>query len=207
MRKIALLLVLLLASASAHAQTTSGATSAVNISNPASTDSKNRLITPPTVVAPGLVAAGMETCLGSSSGGVSMMGAGLTFGRTTPDDGCSIRLAARQLFAFGFQKAALALMCQDPRVVEAMAAVGQPCPVASAERGARLGQKVAELKFNSDITGSIDRPRTKVFAPWTNPDDVIVQVSTEEATEKGLSVEEERWFTPQRELTSLNPCA
>lgn len=195
MRKIALLLVLLLASASARAQTTSGATSAVNISNPASTDSKNRLITPPTVVAPGLAAAGMETCLGSSSGGVSVMGADLTFGRTTPDDECSILLAARQLFAFGFQKAALALMCQDPRVAEAMAAVGQPCPFATAESGARLGQKVAELKFAGDITGSIDRPRTKVFAPRKNPDDVVVQVSAEEATEKGLSVEEERWFT------------
>jgi hypothetical protein len=194
MRKIALLLVLLLvlllASASGHAQTTSGATSAVNISNPASADSKNRLITPPTVVAPGLAAAGMEICLGSSSGCVSMMGAGLTFGRTTPDDGCSIRLAARQLFAFGFQKAALALMCQDPRVAGAMAAVGQPCPVASVGSGARLGQK-----FAGDITGSIDRPRIKVFAPWRNPDDVVVQVSAEEATEKGLSAEEERWFT------------
>lgn len=194
MRKAGLLLVLLLASASAHAQTTSGASSAVTISNPASTDSKARLITPPTVVAPGLAAAGMETCLGSATGGVSVMGAGLTFGRTTPDEGCSIRLAARQLFAFGFQKAALALMCQDPRVAEAMAVVREPCPTASAEKVARRRQKIAELKFDGDITGSIDRPRAGVFIPWKNPDDIFKQGSAEEETEKVLSPAEERWF-------------
>ena len=99
---------------------TSGASSAINISNPASTTSTNRLITPPTVVAPGLAAAGIETCLGSSSGGLSLMGGGLTFGSTKVDDGCTIRLLARQLYAFGFQKAAVALMCQDERVTFAM---------------------------------------------------------------------------------------
>jgi hypothetical protein len=111
---------------------TSGASSAINISNPASTTSTststNRLITPPTVVAPGLAAAGIETCLGSSSGGLSLMGGGLTFGSTRVDDGCTIRLLARQLFAFGLQKAAVALMCQDERVATAMEVSGSACP-------------------------------------------------------------------------------
>jgi hypothetical protein len=56
------------------------------------------------------------------------MGGGLTFGRTMVDDGCTIRLLSRQLFAFGMQKAALALMCQDDRVATAMEASGSPCP-------------------------------------------------------------------------------
>jgi hypothetical protein len=117
----------------------SGASSAINISNPASTSSTstststNRLITPPTVVAPGLAAAGIETCLGSSSGGLSLMGGGLTFGSTRVDDGCTIRLLARQLFAFGLQKAAVALMCQDARVATAMEVSGSACPSASGE--------------------------------------------------------------------------
>lgn len=125
-----------------YAQTmgsTSGATSMINVSNPASTTSTstsiNRLITPPTVVAPGLAAAGIETCLGSASGGLSLMGGGLTFGSTKVDEGCTIRLLARQLYAFGFQKAAVALMCQDDRVAVAMEAAGSLCPiVASAPR-------------------------------------------------------------------------
>jgi hypothetical protein len=123
--------VALVVSAPVYAQdfgSTSGASSAINVSNPAATTSKNRLVTPPTVVAPGLAAAGIETCLGSASGGVSLMGGGVTFGTTKVDEGCTIRLLARQLFAFGFQKAAVALMCQDGRVAAAMEAAGTFCP-------------------------------------------------------------------------------
>ncbi|HTS39314.1 MAG TPA: hypothetical protein VMH84_02070 [Xanthobacteraceae bacterium] len=145
MRKTILLLALMLAPTSAHAQSTSGASSSVDISNPASTDSRNHLITPPTVVAPGLAAAGVETCLGSSSGGFSIMGGGLTFGRTYTDEGCTMRLTARQLYAFGHQKAAMALMCQDPHVAEAMAAAGDICPTPIAESGPRRRQRNAEL--------------------------------------------------------------
>jgi hypothetical protein len=109
-------------------QSTSGASSSINISNPTRTTSDNRLTTAPSVVAPGLAAAGIETCLGAASGGISVMGGGFTFGGTKVDDGCTIRLLARQLFAFGFKKAAVALMCQDERVAIAMDAAGSPCP-------------------------------------------------------------------------------
>ncbi len=70
MRMLALVFILLAVSAPAFAQTTSGAASSVNVSNPAYTSSNatTRLITPPTVVAPGLAAAGIETCLGSAVG-------------------------------------------------------------------------------------------------------------------------------------------
>jgi len=107
---------------------TSGASSAVNVTmgDPPSSI-ENRVITAPTVVAPGLAAAGVETCLGSASGGVSLMGGGFTFGSTMVDQGCTIRLLARQLFAFGFKQAAMAVMCEDARVAAAMDAVGTPC--------------------------------------------------------------------------------
>jgi len=128
MRLLIASLMLIIASP-VYAQTmgsTSGATSSVDINSPATTT--NHLITTPTVAAPGLTAAGVETCLGSASGGVSVMGGGFTFGSTKVDEGCTIRLLARQLFAFGFQKAAVALMCQDERVAVAMDAAGSPCP-------------------------------------------------------------------------------
>src|SRR5580658_5395409 len=118
----------------AQGTTTSGAMSMVNVSDPPPSSSTTaHLVTPPTTVAPGLAAAGIETCLGSASGGLSLMGGGFTFGSTKVDEGCTIRLLARQLFAFGFQKAALALMCQDERVAAAMDATGTPCPDAPAE--------------------------------------------------------------------------
>lgn len=134
MRLLALLMLLL--STPVCAQTvvsSSGAVSTVNISDPPADPSSsatvtNRLVTPPNVVAPGLAAAGVETCLGSASGGLSLMGGGFTFGSTKVDEGCTLRLLARQLFAFGFRKAAVALMCQDEHVFVAMDEVGTPCP-------------------------------------------------------------------------------
>jgi len=130
---------------------TSGASSSVNISDPPVTNSTNHLITTPTVVAPGLAAAGVETCLGSASGGISVMGGGLTFGSTVVDAGCTIRLLARQLYAFGFQKAALALMCQDERVAVAMDEAGSPCPRPPAEiRQSDRGSSIPALSFSQE---------------------------------------------------------
>ena len=116
--------------------TQSGAMSMVNISDPPANPDQSittRLTTPPGIVAPGLAAAGVETCLGSSSGGLSLMGGGFTFGSTKVDEGCTIRLLARQLFAFGFRKAAVALMCQDEHVFVAMGETGTPCPPPGAD--------------------------------------------------------------------------
>jgi hypothetical protein len=148
-----------------YAQTlgsTSGATSAINISNPANTTS--RLITTPTVVAPGLAAAGTETCLGSSSGGLSLMGGGLTFGGTKVDDGCTIRLLARQLFAFGFQKAAVALMCQDDRVANAMAVSGSPCPDGPMVR--RNASLNGEGSMQTEVSVIAEKPPTRAEQAW-----------------------------------------
>jgi len=127
--RVFIIFAILLAATTVYAQsmgTTSGAMAVINSSDPANTT--NRVISAPTVAAPGLTAAGIETCLGSASGGLSAMGGGVTFGTTTVDEGCTIRLLARQLYAFGFQKAALALMCEDQHVVVAMYAAGSPCP-------------------------------------------------------------------------------
>jgi hypothetical protein len=133
-------LVFLIFASPVYAQTvgsTSGASSVVDVNSPASTTT--RLITTPTVAAPSLAAAGIETCLGSTAGGLSLMGGGITFGSTKVDEGCTIRLLARQLYAFGLQKAALALMCQDPHVVLAMDEAGSPCPNQPSSVGAPLG--------------------------------------------------------------------
>ena len=73
----------------------------------------------------------------------------LSVGRTTPDDGCNIRLTARQLYAFGQQRAALALMCQDSRVAEAMAAVGESCVIAPPPNRPRRAQRIKEEPVDS----------------------------------------------------------
>jgi hypothetical protein len=90
----------------------------------------------PSVVAPGLAAAGLETCLGSVSGGGAVLGTGLSFGTTIPDPGCAARLDARTLWSMGLKKAAVARLCLNPEIYRAMPEVcrqylPQPAPVLS----------------------------------------------------------------------------
>jgi len=74
----------------------------------------------PSVVAPGLAAAGLETCLGSVSGGGAFVGTGFSFGTTVPDAGCAARLDARTLWSMGLKKAAVARLCLNGDIYRAM---------------------------------------------------------------------------------------
>ena len=74
----------------------------------------------PTAFAPGLAAAGLETCLGSVSGGGSFVGTGFSFGTTIPDPGCAARLDARTLWSMGLKKAAVARLCLNGDIYRAM---------------------------------------------------------------------------------------
>jgi hypothetical protein len=74
----------------------------------------------PSVFAPGLAAAGLETCLGSVSGGGAFVGTGFSFGTTIPDPGCAARLDARTLWSFGLKKAAVARLCLGTDIQNAM---------------------------------------------------------------------------------------
>jgi hypothetical protein len=74
----------------------------------------------PSVFSPGLAAAGLETCLGSVSGGGSFVGTGLSFGTTVPDAGCAARLDARTLWSMGLRKAAIQRLCLNPDIYRSM---------------------------------------------------------------------------------------
>lgn len=68
------------------------------------------------------------TCMGSSSGGAQGAGFGFSIGSTWTDLGCDRRYNAQMLNQLGATKAAIALMCQDNTVKQAMQAAGTPCP-------------------------------------------------------------------------------
>jgi hypothetical protein len=91
--------------------------------------------TAPSMVAPGLAAAGLETCLGSASGTVSAIGFGIGGGSTYADEGCQARLDSRTLYAYGLKAAAVARLCQRPDIWRSMPDMcaqywppGQPYP-------------------------------------------------------------------------------
>ena len=89
---------------------------------------KTKLETVPQVYAPALSTTLTETCMGSTSGGISVMGFGGTLGSTWNDKQCVRRLNAREMAqTLGDRDAARALMCQDADVAAAYQAVGQDC--------------------------------------------------------------------------------
>ena len=96
---------------SSSALTLNSAAAPAVTSSQITTGGSSSVKTVPSVFAPGLGAAGLETCLGSVSGGASALGWGATFGTTTPDPGCQARLDARTLWAFGLKGAAVARLC------------------------------------------------------------------------------------------------
>jgi hypothetical protein len=81
----------------------------------------------PSVFAPGLTAAGIESCMGSASMGGSVAGFGISLGSTTEDRGCQLRLYARTLHALGHRRAATQILCNDPEVMQALAYEGFSC--------------------------------------------------------------------------------
>ncbi|MGH7120985.1 MAG: hypothetical protein ACREFP_18690 [Acetobacteraceae bacterium] len=74
---------------------------------------------------------GQNTCAVGASGGVAVAGFGVSFGGMWSDSGCERRNSAVVLYQMGEHKAAVALMCQDRHVAEAMQAAGDPCPGAT----------------------------------------------------------------------------
>ena len=91
----------------------------------------------PGVWAPGLAAAGIESCLGSASVGGAGPGFGVTIGGTLTDKGCNLRLYARTLYSLGHPVAATQILCNDPDVALALAVEGVRClsgPGAEAQR-------------------------------------------------------------------------
>ena len=133
------------------------ATITTNSSVPADQTVKNV----PSIGAPGLAAAGLETCLGSVSGGGAFLGTGLSFGTTIPDPGCAARLDARTLWSMGLKKAAVARLCLNSDVYRAMpevcdkylppSAPGYPAPPLVSTRDAQAKASEEQPSTVADI--------------------------------------------------------
>jgi len=84
---------------------------------------------PPTASAPGLAPSGIDVCSVSASAGVQTFGLGLSGGKSFRDKNCERIKLSRELRANGMNVAAVALLCQDPRVFQSMEMAGTPCPI------------------------------------------------------------------------------
>jgi hypothetical protein len=85
---------------------------------------------PPTAVAPAMFSGGNpDLCTTGSSGSVQTQVFGVSSGGTVRDLNCERLKLSKTLFDMGMKVAAVATMCQDRRVFDAMMSAGTPCPV------------------------------------------------------------------------------
>ena len=103
----------------------SGSSSNSTTSN---TTNSNIRSAPPSAFAPGVNSSGVDVCSVGASAGVQTFGLGVSGGKTFRDENCERIKLSRQLDSMGMKVAAISLLCQDPRVFEAMVQAGTPCP-------------------------------------------------------------------------------
>ena len=87
---------------------------------------------PPTAMAPMVTTMGSDICAVPVSGAISSTVIGVAGGATMTDSNCERIKLARELSNQGLKVAAVAMLCADIRVWEAMEMSGSPCPLGGA---------------------------------------------------------------------------
>lgn len=82
-----------------------------------------------TAVSPSLMSGGSESCLQSMSGGLQLVGFGVSSGKYVQDMECNRRAFARVMADLGLKVPAVSLLCQNKDVWRAMLMAATPCPV------------------------------------------------------------------------------
>ena len=119
----------------------SGSTNDTTSTTTNTTNNKNNSKVPvPTASAPGMSAYSQDICAVGKSGGIQLPGVGITGGTTARDMNCERMKLSKLLNDYGMKVAAVAILCQDPRVFEAMEQAGTPCPFEGKIGGAAVKQ-------------------------------------------------------------------
>ena len=104
----------------------SGSESTTTTNNTTNSDIKS---SPPSASAPSYNSMTQDVCAVGVSAGVQTFGFGVSGGKHVIDKNCERLKLARILNDFGMKVAAVAILCQDERVFEAMIQAGTPCPI------------------------------------------------------------------------------
>ena len=84
--------------------------------------------TPPTASAPNVVVNNQDVCTTAVSAAVQTQVLGIAGGTTIKDLNCERLKLSRALYGMGMKVAAVSMLCQDPRVFNAMEMAGTPSP-------------------------------------------------------------------------------
>ena len=82
----------------------------------------------PTASAPSVMINNSDVCKSAASAAIQTQILGFASGITVRDKNCERLKLSRALYAMGMKVAAIASLCQDVRVFDAMMMAGTPCP-------------------------------------------------------------------------------
>ncbi len=103
--------------------------SLTNINKNDSTITQRVVQPPPTAIAPAMMSGGNnDLCTTGTSGALQTQILGISTGGTVRDMNCERLKLSKTLYDMGMKVAAVATMCQDRRVFDAMWTAGTPCP-------------------------------------------------------------------------------
>ena len=75
------------------------------------------------------MSGGNDSCLKSTSGGISTLNVGISKGKYIQDEECNRRKDAQMLFTLNMKIAAITRMCQSNDIWVSMFESGTPCPL------------------------------------------------------------------------------
>jgi len=84
--------------------------------------------TPPTANAPSIINSNSDICKVGVGASVQNNVVGVATGVVIDDELCQKLKLSRSMYAYGMKVAAVSILCQDPRVWDAMTDAGTPCP-------------------------------------------------------------------------------
>ena len=129
----------------------SGSSSTSTTNNTSNSDIRSA---PPSAGAPSYNSMTQDVCAVGASAGVQTFGVGISGGKHFIDKNCDRLKLARILNDFGMKVGAVAILCQDERVFEAMINAGTPCPI-----DGRIGKEAMALWKKYDF----ERPDYKAY--------------------------------------------
>ena len=129
----------------------SGSSSTSTTNNTSNSDIRSA---PPSAGAPSYNSMTQDVCAVGASAGVQTFGVGISGGKHFIDKNCERLKLARILNDFGMKVGAVAILCQDERVFEAMINAGTPCPI-----DGRIGKEAMALWKKYDF----ERPDYKAY--------------------------------------------
>ena len=158
----------------------SGSESTTTTNNTTNSDIKS---SPPSAAAPSYNSMTQDVCAVGVSAGIQTFGLGVSGGKHVIDKNCERLKLARILNDFGMKVGAVALLCQDERVFEAMIQAGTPCPI-----DGKIGKDAKALWSKYDH----ERPDYKTYIKRMDDRKKADELEQIEMTKEFEKIEKER---------------